>query len=69
MTRRKMVVCGRWGRTSVPVLDEEELNALDASVVEYRRGGDHGLKIIGHGSISVSIEWRESAVVKPLPLF
>jgi hypothetical protein len=53
----------------VPVLDDEELNALDASVIEYRRGGDHGLKIIGHGSISVSIEWRGGAVVKPLPLF
>jgi hypothetical protein len=64
-----MVVAGRWGQASGPVLDDEGLNALDVSLGEYRRGGDHGLKIVGHGSISVSIEWRGSAVVKPLPLF
>lgn len=69
MTRRNMFVGGRWGQTSGPVLDEEELDALDESVGEYRRGGEHGLKIVGHGSISVSIEWQGSAVVKPLPLF
>jgi hypothetical protein len=62
-------VAGRWGRTSGPALDDEELDALDASVGEYRRGGDHGLKIIGWGNVSISIEWQGSAVVKPLPLF
>lgn len=69
MTRRNMVVVGRWGRTSGPALDEEGLNALDASVGEYRRGGEHELKIVGHGNISVSIEWRGDVVVKPLPTF
>ena len=62
-------MAGRWGRTSGPALDDEELDALDASVGEYRRGGDHGLKIIGWGNVSISIEWQGSAVVKPLPLF
>src|SRR3954468_15835553 len=69
MTRRNMVVGGRWGQASEKVLEGEELNALDAAVGEYRRGGNHGLKIIGHGSISLSIEWQGGAVVKTLPLF
>ena len=69
MTQRGMVVAGRWGDTSGPVLGAEELAALDASGREYRHGGDHGLNIIGQGSISVAIEWRGVAVVKPLPPF
>lgn len=69
MTLRNMVVAGRWGPAGGPVLGGEELEELDASAEEYRRGGDHGLKIIGRGSISVSIEWRGGAVVKPLPPF
>jgi Family of unknown function (DUF6206) len=70
MTQRNMVVAGRWGQTSEPVLGEEELDSLDAAIREYQHGGsNHGLKIIGRGSISVSIEWPGRAVVKPLPLF
>jgi hypothetical protein len=65
-----MVVAGRWGRATALALVEEELAGLDAAVREYRRGGsNHDLKIIGWGSISISIEWQSRAVVKPLPLF
>lgn len=69
MTERDMVVAGRWGETSGPVLGAEELAALDAARGDYRQGVGHGLNVIGEGSISVAIEWRGVAVVKPLPLF
>lgn len=69
MTQREMVVAGRWGGTSGPLLGAEELAALEASAGEARGGGNHSLNVIGRGSISVAIEWRGVAVVKPLPTF
>ncbi|MDX6528891.1 MAG: hypothetical protein QOH41_1181 [Blastocatellia bacterium] len=64
-----MVVAAHGGQTSLQALSVEDLAALDASIKEYRSGGDHDLRIIGWGSISIAIEWQGSTVIKPLPLF
>ena len=65
-----MIVAGQWGTPREPPRGVQEIDVLDASVREYRRGdSDHGLKITGWGNISIAIEWQSTAVVKPLPLF